>query len=260
VADRGQGWWPERPPRRDRSSRSDRPPRGLASRRRAGRLSRYSLFVGIAFAALVVVAVVNAIRTDNTGLLGADPDATRGSALPEFAAPDALRPELADLDANVAQDDCAGPGNPCPADDVRVPACEVEVPGSIRVCDLFDRPLAISFWFTKGGNCLPTQDAFDEVASTHAAEANFLSVNVLDDRDRVEEIVRGSGWQVPVAHDTDGAISNLYGVGVCPTILLAYPGGIVHEAEIKPGNFTREEIETMLDDLLAASAEREGRA
>ena len=29
---------------------------------------------------------------------------------------------------------------------------------AIRVCDLFDRPLVISFWFTRGGDCLPTQD------------------------------------------------------------------------------------------------------
>ena len=34
----------------------------------------------------------------------------------------------------------------------------------IRVCDLFDRPLVISFWFTGGGDCLPTQDVVDAVA------------------------------------------------------------------------------------------------
>ena len=82
---------------------------------------------------------------------------------------------------------------------------------------------------------------------------------MLDDRERVEEIVTGRDWQVPVGHDTDGAVSNLTGVGVCPTVILAYPGGIIHSAEITPGNFTAAEIDGFVDDLVAASEERERR-
>ena len=37
----------------------------------------------------------------------------------------------------------------------------------------------------------------------------------------------------------------------------AYPGGILHSAEIKPGNFSVDEIERSVDELLAASADRE---
>ena len=54
-------------------------------------------------------------------------------------------------DANVAQDDCETSQLPCPADARRTPACRIGTAGAIRVCDLFDRPLVISFWFTKGG-------------------------------------------------------------------------------------------------------------
>lgn len=232
-----------------------RPPRGLESRDRPKVASRYSLFVGLAFVVLAIVAVVNAISTDEGGVLGTDPDSNRGQALAEFAAPDALSDLVGD--ANIDQDDCESSRNPCPADQVRVPACEVELEGAIRVCDAFDKPLAISFWFTLGGDCLPTQDAFDRVATERGEEVNFLSVNVLDDREEVTQLIRDRSWEVPVAHDTDGAVSNIYGVGVCPTVLLAYPGGILHAAEIKPGNFDAAEIDAMVDDLLEASAARE---
>ncbi len=285
MAGRGTGWWPRGPDdpdrpegsrrpegdddaeeqgggdRQVRSSGSSgperRPPRGLESRERPKVASRYSLFVGLAFVALALVAVFNAIQTDEGGIAGADPTANRGVPLPEFALPQVLGPAPADADANIAQDDCESARNPCPADQVRDPACEVEVEGAIRICDLFDKPLAISFWFTRGGDCLASQDAFDEVALSRGDELNFLSVNILDEGESVERIVRSRGWEVPVGHDTDGAVSNLTGVGVCPTILLAYPGGIIHAAEIKPGNFSVTEIDEMTDDLLRASAQRE---
>lgn len=279
MAERGGGWWPDRPEKGSEESDGDgeqepdrragsesggtepgqgppqhRPPRGLASRDRPKIASRYSMFVGLAFIALAIVAVINAIGTDEGGVLGADSEAVRGTPVAEFAAPNVLTGPAGD--ANIDQDDCESSRNPCPDDQVRVPACQVEVEGAIRVCDLFDKPLALSFWFTRGGDCIPTQDAFDRVASQRS-DVNFLSINVLDDRDQVAEIVRARGWEVPVAHDSDGAVSNIFGVGVCPTILLAYPGGILHSAEIKPGNFTSTEIDRLVDDLVAASAGRE---
>jgi hypothetical protein len=271
MGDRGSGWWPSETPSEgegpegpddgDGDGRPPRRPRGLESRDRPRFTSRYSLYVGLAFIVVVLVAVFNAIRTDEGGLLGADPAERRGQPIPEFAAPDVLADLNDELDANIAQDDCETSRNPCPADQVRTPACRVEAPGAIRICDLFDRPLAISFWFTRGGDCLPTQDAFDRVSLGRRDQINFLSVNVLDEVDEVKRLVRERGWEVPVAHDADGAVSNLFGVGVCPTLVFAYPGGILHAAEIKPGNFSEAEIEVLLDDLLAASAARarEGR-
>jgi hypothetical protein len=265
------GWWPEerpaeKPPQQEPDGDGSppepepeppRPPRGLESRDRPKAASRYSAFVGVAFLVLVVVAIVNAIGSEESGILGADPDDRRGEPVAEFAVPNVL--SGVEADANVAQDDCESSRNPCPEDEVREPACEVDAEGAIRICDLFDKPLAISFWFTRGGDCLPTQDNFDRVAAERGDEFNFLSVNVLDEAADVEAIVRERGWEVPVGHDRDGAVSNLFGVGVCPTIVLAYPGGILHEAEISPSEvgFSTAEIDAMLNDLLAASEKRE---
>lgn len=278
--DRESGWWPEEEEGGESSAGEEggapagetgpedapgvpeptgppRPPRGLESRDRPKVASRYSLYVGIAFAVLAVVAVFNAVRTEEGGILGAESDENRGLALPEFAAPDVLAPVSGAVDANISQDDCDSERNPCPDDQVRVPACDIDVEDAIRICDFFDKPLAISFWFTRGGDCMPTQDAFDAVASRREAEANFLSVNVLDDREDVAAMVRERGWEVPVAHDADGAVSNIFGVGVCPTIVYAYPGGILHSAEIVGGNLSAAQIDEMIDDLIAKSRERE---
>jgi thiol-disulfide isomerase/thioredoxin len=191
---------------------------------------RYSTFVGLAFLVLIVVATVNTIRTQGGGTLGTSKD-DRGMPLPEFAVPNARTGPL-DKDANIAQDDCSTSQNPCPSDARRTPACEIHVTGAIRVCDLFNRPLVLSFWFTRGANCLPTQDVVDRVASRYRGRVNFLSIDVRDDPTDVHNIVAQRGWRIPVGYDRDGAVSDLYRVGACPTIAFAYPGGILAFAKI----------------------------
>jgi hypothetical protein len=208
------------------------------------------MFVGLAFIALIIVALLNLLNDDDAGVL-----LPRGVPLAGFAVPDALAG--VDADANIAQDDCDSSRNPCPDGDSRTPACEITTKGAIRVCDLFDKPLAISFWFTRGGDCTPSQDAFDEVADRYSGRVNFLSINVRDDPGTVANIIRDRGWTVPVGLDRDGAVSNLYRVGVCPTIVLAYPGGILYEERIRPGNYTTPELSGIVDGLLEASRKRE---
>lgn len=285
MSDR-EGWWPEpsgEEPDSDSDSAADReraapeesegagtagegelgserrePPMGLESRDRPRSPSRYSLIVGLAFIGIVVVAVLNALGNDESGFAGlGDEDA--GRALPEFAVPDIRGP--LDGDANFAQDDCETGENPCPPDSMRMPACRIDPEGAIRVCDLFDRPLAISFWFTRGGDCLPTQDAFDRAAERFGDEVNFLSINVRDDRPQAERIVADRGWSVPVGHDADGAVSNVYRVAVCPTLLFAYPGGVLQRGEVGRADepITEPEITEMVDELIAASARRAAR-
>lgn len=207
------------------------------------------MFVGLAFVALIVVALLNLLGNDDAGI-----ELERGLPLAEFAVPDAL--SGVDADANVAQDDCDSSRNPCPAGDRRTPACRIDTEGAIRVCDLFDRPLAISFWFTRGGDCIPSQDAFDRVSRRYRGEVNFLSIDVRDDPATVEEVVRERGWTVPVGLDRDGAVSNLYRVGVCPTVVLAYPGGIVYDTAIRAGNYSAAELDDLVGRLLAASDRR----
>ena len=214
---------------------------------------RYSLWVGAAFLAVIVVAIVNTIGTRDDGILGVSAT-ERGEPLPEFAVPELLG--STEGDANVFQDDCESAANPCPADDRRTPACQVELPQVIRVCDLFDRPLVLSFWFTEGADCLPTQDLVDELAGRYAGRVNFLSVNVRDERENVAGIVRERGWRVPVGWDADGAVSNLYRVGGCPTVAYAYPGGLMSGAAIGGDALTEERMTADVERLLRESERR----
>lgn len=191
---------------------------------------RYSIFVGLAFLALIVIATLNTIRTQEGGTLGVSED-QRGMPLPEFAVPNARTGPL-DRDANVFQDDCSTSQNPCPSGARRAPACEIPRKGAIRVCDLFDRPLVLSFWFTRGADCLPAQDVVDRVAARYRGRVNFLSIDIRDDPSEVRDIAAERGWTIPVGYDRDGAVSDLYRVGGCPTVAFAYPGGILAFAKI----------------------------
>jgi hypothetical protein len=253
------GWWPDEgggeAPRREDS----RPPRGLASRDRPPRPpARYSYFVGLAFVLIAVIALINLLRDDNAGILGIG-ETDDGAPLAEFAVANARG--NSEEDANVFQDDCGSSQNPCPEDQRRVPACAIDATDAIRVCDLFDKPLAISFWFTRGGDCLPAQDAFDAVSRRYRGRVNFLSIDVRDDPGKVREIVSERGWTVPVGLDPDGAVSNLFRVGGCPTIVLAYPGGILHDAvtsevSIESSDEAEGEISAAVDELIRASQRR----
>lgn len=215
--------------------------------------ARYSTFVGLAFLAIVVVATLNTVRTEEGGILGVS-DQDRGMPLPEFAVPKLLG--SVEGDANVFQDDCETARSPCPEADRRTPACEVPLGEVIRICDFFDRPLVLSFWFTRGADCLETQDALDELARGYEDRVNFLSINVRDDRDEARRIVGERGWRVPVGYDADGAVSNLYRIGVCPTIAFAYPGGILSEAKIGSEELTEETMRSEVKRLIEESERR----
>ncbi len=234
-------------PDREATPSAPSPPSGF----RPG--ARYSLFVGLAFVGVIAVAAINGFSTDEGTLLGTEP--VRGEPLAEFAVPDIEGP--LELDANIAQDDCATSENPCPEDDVRTPACEVDPKDAIRVCDLFDRPLAISFWFTNPSACVDTQDEIYDLAARYRGEVNFLSIAIRGDRPEVEEIVDERGWGVPVGWDRDGAVSNVYRVGVCPSVGIARTGGIFEEVLIGD-DATPERVASELDELVERTASGQG--
>ncbi|MBS1880957.1 MAG: TlpA family protein disulfide reductase [Actinobacteria bacterium] len=210
---------------------------------------RYSIGVGLVFLAFVVFVAIRMLGGGNEeATLGLDQLEARWP-LPEFAVPAAAGP--LEGDANVAQDDCGSGGIPCPEQPPRKPACAITVRGALRVCDFFDKPLVISFWFTGGGGCIEQQDVVERVYQRYRGRVNFLSLDVRDDRGTVREIVAQHGWRMPVGYDRDGAVASLYGVALCPTIAYAYPGGTLQSASI--GDLTGAQLEARVRRLLAAT-------
>jgi hypothetical protein len=210
---------------------------------------RYSVAVGLIFVVLIVFVSIQTLGGDDAGgTLGLDQQEARWP-LPEFAVPAAA--SGLEGDANVAQDDCSLAVVPCPADSMRTPACEIPDGDAIRICDLFDRPLVISFWFTKGGNCVAQQDVVEAAYRRYRDRVNFLSLDIRDDRDEVRELVREHGWTMPVGYDRDGAVAGLYRVGGCPTLAYVYPGGTLQDASI--GDLTGAELNRRIERLLDAT-------
>jgi hypothetical protein len=213
---------------------------------------RYSIVVGLLFLAVIVVAALHTINGGNgEKTLGLDQLPARWP-LPEFAVP-AAGGSL-EGDANIAQDDCETSSLPCPGGSRRTPACRIETPGAIRVCDLFERPLVISFWFARGTDCAAQQDVVERAYRRYRGRVDFLSLDIRDDRDTLRELVRQHGWTMPVGYDRDGAVGSLYGVGGCPTFAYVYPGGTLQSAsvgELSLGHLSRH-VEELLDATAAA--------
>jgi hypothetical protein len=210
---------------------------------------RYSLLVGLIFAVVIVVAVVNSLGDKDEGTLGLDKLSSRWP-LPEFAVPRADGP--LEGDANLAQDDCETSQTPCPGSARREPACRISTPGALRICDFFGRPLVISFWFSRGGGtCSEQQGVVDRVYRRYRGRVNFLSLDIRDDRDAVRELIDRNDWEMPVGYDRDGAVAGLYRVGICPTFAYVYPGGTLRDASI--GELTARQLEARADDLLQAT-------
>ncbi len=190
----------------------------------------YMTVVGVAFLIVVLIALFNMLRTTDSGTVGIGEVGIGDQAAP-FAVP--LATSDLDGDANVDPDR----------------ACSVAGPDVLRICDYFDRPLVMSFWFTKGASsCIDQQDVFEQVAAKYRRRAGFVSINVRDDRDRVRELIEEHGWKVPVGYDRDGAVSNVYKIGGCPTFLFFRQGGVLERAEI--GETTTGELGAQVRSLI----------
>jgi hypothetical protein len=207
--------------------------------------SRASWAVGVLLVALLVYITLNTLRTDTPGARGIPDD----SPLPPFATPIALGPVRGD--ANVAR--AAGQGRAG-----KVPACSVRRPGVLNVCQLAERgPVVLTFLIDRGGVCTRQLDEIERVRARFPG-VQFAAVAVRGSRGRLRELIREHGWRFPVGYDHDGAVANVYFVGVCPTVTFAYPGGIAMRTTV--GLLKPPELERDLRRLVAGSERRGWRA
>jgi hypothetical protein len=176
--------------------------------------------VGVVAVVVLAYITINSLTTEGVGSQGLE----RGTRLPPFAMP--LAAGAREGDANIFP----GPGE---GPDGEPPACSVRGPDVLNVCALSERgPVVLAFVVTRSGDCARQVDVIDRVAARVRGVA-FAAVAVREDRDRLRRLIRERGWRVPVGYDQDGAVANLYGLGVvCPLLTFAGRDGRVAGTEL----------------------------
>ena len=176
--------------------------------------------VGVVGVVVLAYITLNSLRTEGLSTHGLEP----GSALPPFAMP--LATSASDADADIATEPNRGPEG-------KRPACTVRGPEILNVCELQERgPVVLAFVVTQAGDCARQLDVLDRVAA-RVPRVAFAAVAVRDDRDRLRRLIRERRWRVPVGYDSDGAVGNLYGLGlVCPLLTFAGRDGRVERTEV----------------------------
>jgi hypothetical protein len=185
---------------------------------------RPGLIVGTLAVLVIAYISYNSLQTEGPGSRGVEP----GRTLPAFAVPLAL----SDLegDANISER-----------------ACRVRGENVLNVCELAERgPVVLAFFAEPSERCDDEIDVLDRLRPRFP-DVQFAAVAVRGDRDDLRQRVRERGWRLPVGHDRDGAVANLYAVAVCPTITFAARGGEVERTTF--GTQDAEELEAVVAEL-----------
>jgi hypothetical protein len=227
----------DRPPARPAPVRPTGPPPPA----RPPGASRYGWFLGVVAVLALAYVSLNTLRSRHLDVSGPPP----GSVAPPFAVPLAL--STLDGDANVARR--AGSGSAG-----RRPACSVRGPRILNLCQLGERgPVVLAFFATRGASCTGPLDAMERLRGRYPG-VGFAAVSVRGDRDGLRALIRRHGWRFPVGWDRDGALVNVYGVAVCPEVLLAYPGRVVRETALGKG--VTAQLDRRVRALVAGSRRR----
>ncbi|MDQ4071909.1 MAG: TlpA family protein disulfide reductase [Actinomycetota bacterium] len=209
---------------RDRVEPEEAPRRPESPRPR----NRYAWAVGIAaFGVIGAVLLLNGVPNRGKAVLGPKERAP----LPAFAAP--LASGGLEGDANFCQ------RTPCPEGAGKVPACELRSDQVLNSCSLRGGPAVLTFVVTQGTDCEPQVDRVERMRREFPG-VDFAVVLSGLERDEAVQIVRRRRWTLPVGLDPDGAVTNLYGVGVCPTTVLSDARGRVRETKL--GNLTEQQL------------------
>jgi len=174
----------------------------------------WAWLLGLVALVAVVGLTVTLIKTGGgKGTPGLEP----GTLIPPFAAPLVLSP--IDGDVNLARKANAG-------DAGVVPACSITRAGVLTSCALTAKTPLILVFSTLNDRCLRQLDVLNAFASTAPQGPRVVGVAARGDRGRWRQLVR-QRWRFPVVYDRDGAMTGVYGVQLCPQILIVHTGGRV---------------------------------
>lgn len=206
--------------------------------------NKYAWVVGIVMLmGIAVLLLTTALPNTGAGLRGP----ARGQVVPDFAAPLATGDVSCDGDGNDCAANVCQRADECTEQSGSLPACRLRSESIFNVCEARARPLVLTFLVTEGADCEPQVDRVERMRSEFP-QVSFAAVVSGEGRSEVEQIARRRGWGLPVAVDRDGALQNLYGLGVCPSTVFAYPGGRVRTTKL--GNLTEDELRAQVRRII----------
>jgi hypothetical protein len=192
--------------------------------------NKYAWLIGIlAVMGLGVLLFTTTLPNAGEGVQGP----ALNKRLPSFAAPMPTGNFDDDADANVCQRRLCN-SNAGPA-----PACEVRAKDVLTVCGRDQRrPLVLTFVVTRGADCEPQVDRVERMKDDFPG-VDFAVLMSGNSVKVARQIVDSRRWTQPVGVDKDGAVVNLYGVGVCPVTVFSR-GGVVKSVGL--GNLTEADL------------------
>lgn len=197
--------------------------------------NKYAWLVGILMLmGLAVLLFAQTLPNQGKGLRGPEP----GQRLPAFAAISAAGDKKGD--ANVCQKE------PCNKNAGRIPACDLETTGIVKVCPTERGARVMTFVVTRGTDCAPQVDRVERVMADFP-DVEFVTVMSGNTKEEARNLARARRWRQPVAVDEDGSLVNLYGVGVCPVTVFARDGRV---RSTNVGNLTEAELRRRTERLL----------
>ncbi len=112
----------------------------------------------------------------------------------------------------------------------RAPEFEVTMlyGGKKALADLRGRPVLINFWASWSAPCAAEMKDLQKIYKQYEADVAFVFV-AYDDKEPVEKFLKEGRYNLPVAMDSEGRLSQAYGINAFPTTFVLDASGVITE-------------------------------
>ena len=121
----------------------------------------------------------------------------------------------------------------------------------IKSSSFLDKPLIVAFWSTwnvEGANQLKILDGYVSSQDKNNSLISIVSIDSQEESNIVKLFMKRGGYEVPVALDTSGSVTENYNIKSLPTIFFIDRDGIIRDIYIGVVNKTT--LDTKVEQLL----------